>query len=339
MRSLRTPRRGLRLLILAVVLLSLAAGAAYAAIPAARSKAQTGGEYIALGDSIAAGNCASSPSKSYVQLYFGYLESNGSGVTELLNLGKPGAGAKFLIDSQLPVALAVINSSTAVKAVTIGIGINDIPFDQPCADASSAACPYAAKLRLILEKLNAALASRDPGVKIQVMEYFNPAVGTTGESEMRELLLGSDLKIDCAGKGEALGLNDLIHCVAREEGSVTVDMLPVFAAGGSAYIAADGTHPNDAGHLALAMAFGGAAAPTTTPAPSTPPPCAVPRVTGKVVAAARRLIVGGHCAVGTVTYRKSNRARKGIVVAQGPKAGTKLANGARVNLTVSRGSR
>jgi lysophospholipase L1-like esterase len=338
-RNLRTPGRSLRLLILATVLLSLVAGAASAAVPATRLKAQAGGEYIALGDSITAGNGASSSSKSYVQLYFGYLQSNGSGVTALLNLGKPGAGSKFLIDSQLPVALAVINSSTAVKAVTIGIGINDIPFAEPCADTSSAACPYAAKLRLILEKLSAALGSHDPGVRIQVMEYFNMAVGTPGESEMRVLLLGSDLKIDCAGKGEALGLNDLIQCVAVEEGAVTVDLLPVFAVGGAAYIAADGTHPNDAGHLAIAKAFGGAAEPTSPSTPSTPPSCSVPRVTGKVVAVARRMILRAHCAVGKVTYRRSNRARKGIVLAQGPKAGARLATGALVSLTVSRGRR
>jgi lysophospholipase L1-like esterase len=312
-------------------------------VPAGGSRGQAGGAYIALGDSISSGSGASSYSKSFVQLHLGYLESNGSGVDLVINAGVPGVGSKDLISQQLPRALAEINSSTPVKAVTIEIGINDLPFARPCADSSSAACPYAADLRMILERLNAALVSRDPGVKVQVMQYFNPAVGTSGESEMRVRLLGSDLKIDCTASGAALGLNDLIHCIALEEGAVPVDVLPLFDAAGPAYIAADGMHPNDAGHLAIAMAFGGAATPSSPPPPPPPAPippsCSVPRVTGKLLATARRLIVSAHCAVGTLTYRNSNRVRKGIVLAQAPKAGSRLATRARVNLTVSRGRR
>ncbi len=304
-------------------------------VPAARSNGrQAGAEYIALGDSISAGNGASSPSKNFVQLHFGYLQSNGSGVTKVLNTGRPGVVSKDLIAAQLPRALEEINSSTPVKAVTIVIGANESPFEEPCADTSSAACPYAANLRTILGNLNAALASRDPGVKIQVMEYYNAGVGTSRENDKRVWLLGSDLKIDCTGRGAALGLNDVIHCVALEEGAVPVDVLPVFDAAGKAYIAADGLHPNDAGHLAIAKTFGGAVE-LIPPSPA----CSVPRVTGKLLAVARRTIVDAHCAVGKITSRESNRARKGIVLAQRPSAGALLANGALVNLTVSRGRR
>lgn len=55
------------------------------------SGAQQGGLYVALGDSIAAGLGASNLLKSYVQLYYGYLQSNGSGVTDVLNLSLAGA--------------------------------------------------------------------------------------------------------------------------------------------------------------------------------------------------------------------------------------------------------
>ena len=61
-------------------------------VPAAGSARQAKGEYIALGDSLARGIGASNSRKSYVQLHFGYLQSNGSGVTDVLNFGQPGAG-------------------------------------------------------------------------------------------------------------------------------------------------------------------------------------------------------------------------------------------------------
>jgi lysophospholipase L1-like esterase len=304
-------------------------------VPAAQSKRQSGGTYIALGDSIAFGRGAINYSKSYVQLHFGYLQSIGTGVTEVLNTATPGYGTKQLIDEQLPRALAVVNSAKSVTAVTINIGINDVPLGKPCADASSAACPWAADLRGILKSLSTALAAHDPGVKIQVMEYFNAAVGTSFESVVRLELLGSDLKVDCAGTGAALGLNDLIHCVALQEGAVPVDVMPAFDAAGTSYIASDGVHPNDAGHLAIAKAFGGAA--ESTPPPAVLPSCWVPAVAGKSLTSARRMIVASQCAVGKVTYRKSNQLRKGIVLLQRPKAGAQLANGARISLTVSRG--
>lgn len=69
-----------------------------------------------------------------------------------------------------------------------------------------------------------------------------------------------------------------------------------------------------------------------------PPParCRVPRVVGKRLAPARRAIRARHCRVGRVRYLRSRRAR-GRVISQRPRAGRTLANGARVNLVVSRG--
>ena len=93
------------------------------------------------------------------------------------------------------------------------------------------------------------------------MEYFNVQIGTPDESAYRLRLLGDDLKIDCSGTGRALGLNDLIHCIALEQNAIPVDVLPAFdaaAPAGLAYIGPDHIHPNDAGYLAIAKAFGGA---------------------------------------------------------------------------------
>lgn len=237
------------------------------------SAAQPGGLYVALGDSIAAGNGASSVLESYVQLYYGHLQSNGSGVTDLLNRSRAGITSTGFRNQLLPSAVGAINESSDTKAVTIGIGINDVvpggrDYDPNCPTANAPACPLAGNLRAILAALGAALAG-DPGDEtLQVMEYYNRDVGTPNQSATREQLLGSDGKVDCSGSGAALGLNDLIHCLATEQGATPIDVLPIFDAAGEAFLASDHVHPNDAGHLAIAKAFGGAATPT---APSPPP--------------------------------------------------------------------
>jgi lysophospholipase L1-like esterase len=234
------------------------------------SGAEQGGLYVALGDSIAAGFGASTRTKSYVELYYGYLESNGSGVTDLLNLSLAGATAADLKDTKLGPAVAAINASSNTNAITVDIGLNDILRDPNCPTANASTCRFADSLRAILTALNTALASDPGGATVQVMELFNPDIGTPKASATRQLLLGSDGKIDCSGTGAALGLNDLIHCIGIEQGAKPIDLLPIFDAAGEAFLASDHLHPNDAGHLAIAKAFGGAATPTAPPPP--PPP-------------------------------------------------------------------
>jgi lysophospholipase L1-like esterase len=235
------------------------------------SGAEQGGLYLALGASVTAGFGASTRAKSYVQLYYGYLQSNGSGVTDVLNLSLAGATAADLKDTKLGPAVAAINASSDTKAITIDIGLNDILRDPNCPTANAPTCPFADSLRAILTALNAALSSDPGGATVQAIEYYNPAIGTPNASGTRQLLLGSDGKIDCSGTGTALGLNDLIHCISIEKGARPIDLLPIFDAAGEAFLASDHLHPSDAGHLAIAKAFGGAATPTAPPPPTSPP--------------------------------------------------------------------
>jgi hypothetical protein len=65
--------------------------------------------------------------------------------------------------------------------------------------------------------------------------------------------------------------------------------------------------------------------------------CVVPKLKGKKLRAAKRALKRAHCSVGKVTKVFSARVRKGRVVAPKPKAGKKLAPGARVKLVVSKG--
>jgi len=88
--------------------------------------------------------------------------------------------------------------------------------------------------------------------------------------------------------------------------------------------------------------------PVVTPPPppvATPPPptvdvvqCVVPRVIGKTVSGARVALFNANCSIGGIakTYSKT---KKGKVVAQSPKPRTRRAEGAKVRLLVSRGSR
>jgi lysophospholipase L1-like esterase len=231
------------------------------------SRAEQGGLYLALGASVTAGFGASTRAKSYVQLYYGYLRSNGSGVTDVLNLSLAGATAADLKDTKLGPAVAAIDASSDTKAITIDIGLNDILRDPNCPTANAPTCPFANSLRAILTALNAALSSDPDRATVQALEYYNPAIGTPNASATRRLLLGSDGKIDCSGTSAALGLNDFIHCISIEHGAKPVDLLPIFDAAGEAFLASDHLHPSDAGHLAIAKAFGGAATPTSLPPP------------------------------------------------------------------------
>jgi beta-lactam-binding protein with PASTA domain len=64
----------------------------------------------------------------------------------------------------------------------------------------------------------------------------------------------------------------------------------------------------------------------------------VPKITGMKLKRARAALTAAHCAVGKVKRAYSTH-KKNTIFKQSPKAGTKLANGAKVNVTVSRGRR
>jgi glucose/arabinose dehydrogenase len=77
--------------------------------------------------------------------------------------------------------------------------------------------------------------------------------------------------------------------------------------------------------------------PPPPPPPATAPKCVVPRLIGRTLPRARRQIVHAHCSVGKVTRKTSPIRKKGRIIRQFPRAGTKLANGARINLVVGKG--
>jgi len=73
--------------------------------------------------------------------------------------------------------------------------------------------------------------------------------------------------------------------------------------------------------------------------PYSPPACRVPRVVGKPLASARTAIRRGGCRVGRIRKVISSNTRRGRVLRQSPRAGTRRPLGNRVAIVVGRGRR
>jgi lysophospholipase L1-like esterase len=240
------------MLVLGGALLASAPGCGSTAMPAARTTL-----YVALGDSIAASVGASSPATGYVGRLFSDFRRD-LGVTRLSNRSVSGeTSASIRAGGQLDRALGDINGSSDTRAVTIDIGINDLAT---CRGKWST-CPFRRNLAATLSRLKAALG-RDPGTeRFVAMAYYNPASGRPGRGPIgrsyyaRELL-GSDARISCdISAGPRVGLNDVIFQEARRHGARVADSFPAFEADGRSLLSADGFHPSDAGHAAIAAAF------------------------------------------------------------------------------------
>ena len=67
-----------------------------------------------------------------------------------------------------------------------------------------------------------------------------------------------------------------------------------------------------------------------------PTHCLVPNVVGKTLAAAKRLLVAGHCKAGKVKFATSRTQRKDNVIQQGRRKGTSLAGGSSVRCSSAR---
>ena len=67
--------------------------------------------------------------------------------------------------------------------------------------------------------------------------------------------------------------------------------------------------------------------------------CLVPNVIGRPLRKARHALASAHCSLGAVWRRASRRVRKGHVIAQQPRPGTRRPAGSDVSLVLSRGRR
>jgi large repetitive protein len=78
---------------------------------------------------------------------------------------------------------------------------------------------------------------------------------------------------------------------------------------------------------------------TVTRPPIGTRPCVVPKVKKKTLAKARRLLAEKRCALGKVTYAYSRKVKKGRIISESKRPGTRHRRGTKVNVVVSRGPR
>jgi beta-lactam-binding protein with PASTA domain len=65
----------------------------------------------------------------------------------------------------------------------------------------------------------------------------------------------------------------------------------------------------------------------------------VPKLRGKTLPQAKRLLAKAHCKLGKVSHKTSSRVRVGRVLATRPKPGAKRAAGARIPVTLATAAR
>jgi len=67
--------------------------------------------------------------------------------------------------------------------------------------------------------------------------------------------------------------------------------------------------------------------------------CRVPSLNGESIKAARSTLKARDCSAGKITYSFSAEVNEGQVISSNPNPNKRLKHGAKVNLTVSKGSR
>jgi hypothetical protein len=142
-----------------------------------------------------------------------------------------------------------------------------------------------------------------------------------------------------AGSGTVTSSPDGISCGATCSNryahgtSVTLTATP---AAGSSFAGWSGGGCSGIGSCTVATNADTAVTATFTLNPPQPK-CVVPKVKGKTLSAAKRAIKAHACSVGRITHATSRTVKKGHVISQKPKPGSRLKHGAKVDVVVSKG--
>lgn len=231
-----------------------------------------GDRYIALGDSYAAG-IGAKRLDGYTARLAHWLQGRpgAQAVPTFLNMSLGGEStASLLDDGQLDRALdAIGDADNTTRVVTLDIGTNELLAKTCLKGANVPACPFKRNLTAIVDELQRALRREHAGTRLLVMGLYAPFpdAGPIALRSVRYLLQGLDGRVDCAGQGPQIGMNDMLACIAARHGASFVDVFAPFRRRPHALISRDGLHPSDAGHAVIARAFARAIA-----RPPAPPP-------------------------------------------------------------------
>jgi lysophospholipase L1-like esterase len=225
--------------------------------------------YLALGDSLSAGNGSSDHSRtSFVALI---TQALGDGY-ETLNLGVPGDTSDDLLNGQIDRAVSEIEArqtdgvpGNETAAITLEIGGNDLlglyvdlvvsgkclsvpeALQKPeCVDGlRNGLDHYKPNLQQAIDALQAA----DPNVPIFLETLYNPfSGGSVNLDQIGALVLEGQADTPFPD-----GLNDIIRQVGQEKGVTVVDWYPIFIGKVNEYISTDLIHPNDTGYALMAQ--------------------------------------------------------------------------------------
>lgn len=244
--------------------------------------------YLAMGDSIAAGEGASNRATlGNVPLFHAFLQVNlecspghpgrqhGCKHLQLLNIARsataelPGVTTDSVMEEQLPVALPLLearngdaNPRNDIDVVTLVVGGNDIfegvvpacffgTTPEQCeAAVVTTFSEFASDYTQILTEVRAAAGD----ATIIGMTYYNPIpyceLGQLpGAPQLSEILL------EGGAPQLAFGLNDLIRVIAASNGALVAEASFGLLGASDLIGGSDCRHPNDSGHAKIAAAF------------------------------------------------------------------------------------
>ena len=222
-------------------------------------------KYLALGDSLAAGEGASSPANNYATRFRQYLEATFNVDFAFTNLGIPGESTSSFVqgpESQLDRAIAEIKSlqndgdpATQTHVITLSLGVNDIiptlegpvcragPGDPGCrTELDNATSLIETNMNVILRRLREAAG---PETLIMLMTYYDP------------FDFGSGLAFEALSDETMRNLNGRIVAAAQANDIAIADAHPLFRglAARLTHVLEGDVHPVDRGYGVLLLAF------------------------------------------------------------------------------------
>jgi lysophospholipase L1-like esterase len=238
-----------------------------AASPVVPASAETGGVYLALGDSITFGIGVPRPQQNgYVARVADALSGRGAepriGSTRVFAV--PGETAAGFLDRRLDdVERAIEAFGPRVELVTIGLGANEIlraRRDPACvtdragdacrAAVDAAATAAASSLDDVVAGVRSALEAAGSDADVLLLAYYNPDLDPLAV----ESVAGSDGGVGCDPLEERPGLNDRIACIAEERSVGLIDLHAAFLGREDELtrFRAGDVHPNAEGYRVIA---------------------------------------------------------------------------------------